>query len=84
MIPTSQLNNVMQDAIAAYPPPATKGKIVKIKYVTMLKESRVPTFLFFCNLPQWIKDPYKRYLENKIRENWKFTGTPINLFFRQK
>ena len=50
----------------------------------MLKESRVPTFLFFCNLPQWIKDPYKRYLENKIRENWKFTGTPINLFFRQK
>ena len=84
VIPTSQLNNVMQDAIAAYPPPATKGKIVKIKYVTMLKESRVPTFLFFCNLPQWIKDPYKRYLENKIRENWKFTGTPINLFFRQK
>ena len=84
VIPTSQLNNVMQDAIAAYPPPATKGKIVKIKYVTMLKGSYVPTFLFFCNLPQWIKDPYKRYLENKIRGNWKFTGTPINLFFRQK
>lgn len=84
IIPTSQLNNYMQEVIAAYPPPANKGKYVKIKYVTMLKESRIPTFVFFCNLPQWVKDPYKRYLENKIREKWDFTGTPINLFMREK
>ncbi|MGM9868933.1 MAG: ribosome biogenesis GTPase Der [Sodaliphilus sp.] len=84
IIPTSQLNNALQEIIAAYPPPATKGKVVKIKYVTMLKEARVPSFVFFCNLPQWIKDPYKRYLENKIRERWDLKGTPINLYFRQK
>jgi GTP-binding protein len=84
IIPTSQLNNAMQEIIGAYPPPATKGKLVKIKYVTMLKEAKVPTFVFFCNLPQWIKDPYKRYLENQIRERWNFAGTPINLYFRQK
>ena len=84
IIPTSQLNNAMQEIIGAYPPPATKGKLVKIKYVTMLKEARVPTFVFFCNLPQWIKDPYKRYLETQIRERWNFAGTPINLYFRQK
>ncbi len=84
VIPTSQLNNAMQEIIGAYPPPATKGKLVKIKYVTMLKEARVPSFVFFCNLPQWIKDPYKRYLENQIRERWNFSGTPINLYFRQK
>lgn len=84
VIPTSQLNNVMQEAIAAYPPPAVKGKYVKIKYVTMLKNAFVPTFIFFCNLPQWVKEPYKRYLENKIRENWNLHGTVINLFFREK
>ena len=84
IIPTSQLNNAMQEIIGAYPPPATKGKLVKIKYVTMLKEAKVPTFVLFCNLPQWIKDPYKRYLENQIRERWNFAGTPINLYFRQK
>ena len=84
VIPTSQLNNVMHAAIEAFPPPAIKGKYVKIKYVTMLKGSYTPTFIFFCNLPQWIRDPYKRYLENKIRENWTLTGTPINLFFREK
>ena len=83
-IPTSQLNNAMQEIISAYPPPAVKGKFVKIKYVTMLKEARVPSFVFFCNLPQWIRDPYKRYLENQIRERWNLTGTPINLYFRQK
>ena len=83
-VPTSQLNTVMQEAIAAYPPPANKGKYVKIKYITMLKESVVPSFVFFCNLPQWVKDPYKRYLENKIRENWNYTGTPINIFMREK
>lgn len=83
-IPTSQLNTVMLEAIAAYPPPANKGKFVKIKYVTMLKGSPIPTFIFFCNLPQWVKEPYRHYLENKIRENWDFTGTPINIYMREK
>lgn len=83
-VPTSKLNIVMQEVIAAYPPPATKGKYVKIKYVTMLKEAKIPTFIFFCNLPQWVKEPYLRYLENKIRDNWNFHGTPINVFMREK
>ncbi|MDE5745154.1 MAG: ribosome biogenesis GTPase Der [Paramuribaculum sp.] len=83
-VPTSQLNTVMQEAIAAYPPPANKGKYVKIKYITMLKGAQVPTFIFFCNLPQWVKEPYRRYLENKIRANWDFSGTPINVFMREK
>lgn len=84
LVPTSKLNEVMLAAIEAYPPPATKGKYVKIKYITMLKEAQIPSFIFFCNLPQWVKDPYKRYLENKIRENWCYTGTPINIFMREK
>ncbi|MCI9608287.1 MAG: ribosome biogenesis GTPase Der [Muribaculaceae bacterium] len=84
IVPTSQLNTVMQEVIAAYPPPANKGKYVKIKYVTMLKGAVVPSFIFFCNLPQWVKEPYRRYLENKIRENWDFSGTPINVFMREK
>ena len=83
-VPTSQLNTVMQEDIAAYPPPSNKGKFVKIKYITMLKGSQVPTFIFLCNLPQWVKEPYRRYLENKIREHWQFTGTPINVFMREK
>lgn len=83
-VPTSELNNVMHEAIEAYPPPANKGKYVKIKYVTMLKEAKIPSFLFFCNLPQWVKEPYKRYLENQIREHWDFSGTPINIFMREK
>lgn len=84
VIPTSQLNNYMQEVIGAYPPPANKGKYIKIKYVTILKEARIPSFVFFCNLPQWVKEPYRRYLENKIREKWNFSGTPINLFMREK
>ena len=84
MIPTSKLNEVMLSAIENYPPPAHKGKCVKIKYVTMLREAYIPTFVFFCNLPQWVKEPYKRYLENKIRETWNFSGTPINIFMREK
>lgn len=84
IVPTSQLNNCMQEVIGAYPPPANKGKYVKIKYVTMLKDQRIPTFVFFCNLPQWVKEPYRRYLENKIREQWDFSGTPINLYMREK
>ena len=83
-VPTHQLNTVLQEDIAAYPPPANKGKYIKIKYITMLKGSRIPTFIFFCNLPQWVKEPYRRYLENKIRSHWDFHGTPINLFMREK
>ncbi len=83
-VPTSQLNTVMQEAIAAYPPPSNKGKFIKIKYITQLRGAQVPSFIFFCNLPQWVKERYRRYLENKIRENWDFTGTPINVFMREK
>ena len=84
VVPTHQLNTVMQEAIAAYPPPANKGKYIKIKYITMLKGAQVPTFIFFCNLPQWVKEPYRRFLENKIRENWDYNGTPINVYMREK
>lgn len=83
-IPTSQLNTYMQEVIGAYPPPSNKGKFVKIKYLTMLKGAQIPTFIFFCNLPQWVKEPYRRYLENKIREKWDFHGTPIQIFMREK
>lgn len=84
IIPTSQLNGYMLEQIAITPPPSNKGKFVKIKYVTMLKEAIVPTFVFFCNLPQWVKEPYRRFLENKIREKWDFHGTPIQIFMRDK
>ena len=83
-IPTSQLNTYMLEVVAVTPPPANKGKYVKIKYVTMLKDAVVPTFIFFCNLPQWVKEPYRRFLENKIREHWDFHGTPIAIFMRDK
>ncbi|MCH5239276.1 MAG: ribosome biogenesis GTPase Der [Muribaculaceae bacterium] len=84
MIPTSQLNTYMLEQIAQTPPPANKGKFVKIKYITMLKDSVIPTFIFFCNLPQWVKEPYRRFLENKIREHWDFHGTPIQIYMRDK
>ena len=84
IIPTSQLNTYMLEQIAITPPPSNKGKFVKIKYVTMLKDAVVPTFIFFCNLPQWVKEPYRRFLENKIREKWDFNGTPIQIFMRDK
>lgn len=83
-IPTSQLNTYMLEQIAITPPPSNKGKFVKIKYVTMLKDAVIPTFVFFCNLPQWVKEPYRRFLENKIRANWDFNGTPIAIFMREK
>lgn len=83
-VPTAKLNEVMLPIIENYPPPAWKGKYIKIKYITQLPAGAVPSFVFFCNLPQWIKEPYKRFLENKIRENWDFTGTPINIFIREK
>ena len=83
-VPTARLNEEMLAVIENYPPPAHKGKYVKIKYVTQLKGTPVPTFIFFCNLPQWVKDPYKHFLENKIRDKWNFTGTPINIIIREK
>jgi len=82
-ISTSVINEVMLKAIEAYPPPAVKGKFVKIKYITQLP-THAPSFAFFCNLPQYVKEPYKRYLENKIRENFEFTGVPIQIFMRKK
>lgn len=83
-VPTAKLNEVMLPIIENYPPPAWKGKYIKIKYVTQLPAGPVPSFVFFCNLPQWIKEPYKRFLENKIRENWDLSGTPINIYIREK
>ena len=82
-IPTSELNNVMQDIIAAHPPAMLKGKQVKIKYVQQLP-THAPAFAFFCNLPQYVQESYKRYLENRIRENWDFYGVPIRIYFRKK
>jgi GTPase len=82
-IPTSKLNEALLQLIVDNPPPATKGKFIKVKYITQLP-SKSPAFAFFCNLPQYIKDPYKRFLENKIREHFNFTGVPIRLFFRNK
>jgi GTP-binding protein len=73
----------MLEIIENYPPPAWKGKYIRIKYVTQLKQVP-PTFVFFCNLPQYIRESYKRYLENQIREKFNFTGVPFNLFFREK
>lgn len=82
-VSTSALNDTLLPMIENFPPPSTKGKFIKIKYITQLP-STTPTFAFFCNLPQYIKEPYKRFLENKIRDNWKFTGVPINIVFRKK
>ncbi len=82
-ISTSELNSLMAKLIENYPPPAVKGKFVRIKYVTQLP-NKTPSFGFFCNLPQYIKDPYKRYLENKLRENFNFTGVPIRIYMRKK
>ena len=82
-IPTSELNDAMLPEIENYPPPAWKGKYIKIKYVTQLP-TRTPQFAFFCNLPQWVKDPYKRFLENKLRQHFDFTGCPIQVYTRAK
>ena len=83
-ISTARLNEEMLPLIEAYPPPSNKGKYIKIKYVTQLPNTRIPSFVFFANLPQYVKEPYKRFLENKIRERWKLSGTPVNIFIRQK
>jgi GTP-binding protein len=82
-ISTAKLNEIMLAAIEAYHPPTVKGKLVKIKYVTQLPTA-TPSFAFFANLPQYIREPYKRYLENKLRENFNFCGVPIQIYIRQK
>jgi GTPase len=82
-ISTSKLNEVMLPLIESYPPPAVKGKYVKIKFVTQLP-SITPQFVFFCNLPQYVKEPYFRYIENRLRENFNFNGVPLTIYFRQK
>ena len=82
-IATSKFNDFMLKLIEAYPPPALKGKFVKIKYCMQLP-TPTPQFVFFANLPQYVKEPYKRFLENKIRENWDFSGVPIDIYIREK
>ena len=82
-IPTSKLNDVLLPIIESFPPPAVKGKYVKIKYITQISGSS-PMFAFFCNLPQYVKEPYKRFIENKLRDNFDFSGVPIQIYFRQK
>jgi len=82
-ISTSKLNKILLPLIEKFPPPATKGKYIRIKYITQLP-TNTPTFAFFCNLPQYIKDPYRRFLTNKIRENFNFSGVPISIVLRKK
>lgn len=82
-IPTSQLNDALLPEIVHYPPPAIKGKHIQIKYITQVNAA-TPTFAFFCNLPQYIQESYQRFLENKLRDNFDFTGVPVRLFFRKK
>jgi GTP-binding protein len=82
-IPTSQFNDFILPIIEQTPPPSVKGKFIKIKYAMQLP-SPTPSFAFFVNLPQYVRDHYRRFLENKIRENWDFSGIPMQIFFRQK
>lgn len=82
-IPTAELNEYILDVINRNPPPAIKGKYVKVKYATQLP-THAPSFAFFCNLPQYIKEPYKRFVENRLREKFEFTGVPLRIFFRKK
>jgi GTP-binding protein len=83
-VSTAKLNEVMLPIIEATPPPSLKGKYSKIKYVMQIPETRVPSFVFYANLPQYVKEPYRRFLENQIRAHWDFKGTPINVYIRQK
>jgi GTP-binding protein len=83
-IATHQLNEVLLPIIEQTPPPMYKGKVVRIKYIMQLPHTAIPSFVFFCNLPQWVKEPYKRFLENQLRKHWKLTGTPIHVFMREK
>ncbi|MEO6305769.1 MAG: ribosome biogenesis GTPase Der, partial [Bacteroidia bacterium] len=81
-IPTRELNDFVQGIMTTYPPPAVKGKYIKVKYVTQLKTE--PLFMFYCNLPQYVTESYKRFLENKIREEYDFSGVPIVISMRKK
>lgn len=83
-VPTARLNEEMLPLIEAYPPPSVKGKYIKIKYCSQPADTQIPTFVFYANLPQYVKEPYRRFLENKIRERWNFNGTPLHVFIRQK
>ena len=83
-IGTTKLNEIMLPLIEATPPPSVKGKYIKIKYCAQVPDTQIPTFIFYANLPQYVKEPYKRFLENKIRENWTLTGSPIHVFVSQK
>lgn len=83
-VSTGRLNEEMLPLIEAYPPPSIKGKYIKIKYCSQIRDTQIPTFVFYANLPQYVKEPYKRFLENKIRERWDFHGCPLNIFIRQK
>ena len=82
-ISTSELNDTLLPILKQTPPPIYKGKTVKIKYITQLP-GNYPAFAFFCNLPQYVKDPYKRFVENQLRRLWNFTGVPVKVFFREK
>jgi GTP-binding protein len=82
-VPTSKINDALLPEISRYPPPATKGKMIQIKYITQVN-ARFPSFAFFCNLPQYVQESYQRFLENKIRENFDFEGVPVRLIFRKK
>ena len=83
-IGTTKLNEVLLPIIEATPPPSVKGKYIKIKYCSQLPNTQIPSFVFYANLPQYIREPYRRFLENKIREHWHLTGSPIHVFIRQK
>ena len=83
-VSTSQLNEFFLPLIENYPPPALKGKYITIKYVMQIPDVSIPSFIFYANLPQYVKEPYKRFLENKLRANWDFSGVPVNIFVRQK
>lgn len=82
-ISTSRINNTLLPEIENYPPPAWKGKYIKIKYITQLP-TKFPAFAFFCNLPQYVKEPYKRFLENKLREHFDLCGCPVQIYIRAK
>ena len=83
-IGTTKLNEVMLPIIEATPPQSVKGKYIKIKYCSQLPNTQIPSFVFYANLPQYVKEQYRRFLENKMRENWQLHGCPINIFIRQK
>ena len=83
-VTTNKLNETMLPIIQKTPPPVVRGRYLKVKYVTQLRNTQIPSFVFFCNYPKMVKEPYRRFVENRMRANWNFTGTPINVYFREK